>query len=194
MITTYRVFETIKNDEEEIYKLISNSKITEIVKKDKLNKYIKNGGNLDFKFEGKTLLRSCCIKNHIDLVKILIENGADINLESGSFNTTPLMYSASNGFIEITEFLIDNGADLELKDKDSDTALLLAASIFVQMPSVLYLLEKGAKLTFNNDGLSFIDFILKDIDSDVYMKSLEEQFPKIVEYYYLQKKLKNYGM
>jgi len=54
--------------------------------------------------------------NYLDLVKLLVEKGADNNDYS-------LISASEKGYLEIVEFLLDNGADIHAND---DEALHLA--------------------------------------------------------------------
>ena len=59
------------------------------------------------------------IMDHIDVVKLLIDNGANVNVESTSSSgrLNALIIAARNGCIENIKFLIDKGANIESKDK-----------------------------------------------------------------------------
>ena len=46
-----------------------------------------------------------CAGGFLDVVKILLSNGADINLGQ----STPLMEASQEGHIELVQFLIENG-------------------------------------------------------------------------------------
>ena len=64
------------------------------------------------------------IKN-VNIVKMLIANKADVNWRDG-FNTTALMYAASNGNKEIVMLLLENGADINDNDGMGNTTLSAA--------------------------------------------------------------------
>jgi ankyrin repeat protein len=49
-----------------------------------------------------------CAGGFLDVVKILLSNGADINLGQ----STPLMEASQEGHIELVQFLIENGTIL----------------------------------------------------------------------------------
>jgi len=61
----------------------------------------------------------------INIVKLLIANKADIKWKDG-FNTTALMYAASNGNKEIVMLLLENGADINDNDGKGNTTLSAA--------------------------------------------------------------------
>jgi ankyrin repeat protein len=58
----------------------------------------------------------------INIVKLLIANKADLKWKDG-FNTTALMYAASNGNKEIVMLLLENGADINDNDGKGNTTL-----------------------------------------------------------------------
>ena len=61
-----------------------------------------------------------------EIVKMLIEHGADVNTRFPYKNWTLLMFAVDNGFTESVKILLANGADAGAKDKDGKTALDLA--------------------------------------------------------------------
>ena len=75
-----------------------------------------------------------------ELVRKLIDLGADVNLGAELTGFTPLMASLNN--IAIAELLIEKGADIEAKD-DDDINALVYASTYNNEEMVKFLLEKG---------------------------------------------------
>ena len=63
---------------------------------------------------------------HIDVMRILIDKGADVNAKNKN-GATALILAADKGNAEIVSFLIDKGADVNAKDGNG-TALMLAAN------------------------------------------------------------------
>ncbi len=63
-------------------------------------------------------------KGEFDLVKKLVEYGADVNEKS--FGMTPLMVAARYNKVEILKFLLANGANVNVKDEKGFTALKYA--------------------------------------------------------------------
>ncbi len=77
-----------------------------------------------------------------ELVKLLIEYGADVNVRCGKNLQTPLMCAYE---IEIVQFLLDHGADVHAKDRFGKTALQRAKeSKYVNDAIVQLLLAYGA--------------------------------------------------
>ena len=59
---------------------------------------------------GNTPLHIAAQNGHLDLVKLLVEKGANVNLVNKK-NNTPLHMSLSYDYIEVSEFLLASGAD-----------------------------------------------------------------------------------
>ncbi len=83
----------------------------------------------------------------LDLAKLCIEKGADVNIAitHGNFKgMTPLMIATLSGNIDMINLFINNNADLTLKDRRGNTALKLAKDMMND--TLINLLEKaGAK-------------------------------------------------
>jgi ankyrin repeat protein len=92
--------------------------------------------------EGTTPLIAACNKSRYDVVKFLLDRGADVNSANRN-GWTPLMGAASAGNKNLVGLLIDRGADVKAKHAYGWTALKLAGSKGHQ--EVVELLEKKAK-------------------------------------------------
>jgi len=64
-------------------------------------------------------------KNDIELAKLSIEKGADVNLQDMN-GYTPLMIASNFGHIDIVTLLIEKGADFKIQANNGETALSLA--------------------------------------------------------------------
>ena len=60
-----------------------------------------------------------CENGHLEIVKYLVENGANIN-EKNKDGDTPLICASINGHLEIVKYLCQNGDNVNEKDKDGD--------------------------------------------------------------------------
>lgn len=60
---------------------------------------------------------------HVDIVRLLIAHGADVNAVSSSGNT-PLMYACAGGHEECVRALLENGANVEDHNENGHTPLM----------------------------------------------------------------------
>lgn len=99
-------------------------------------------------------LMMAALKGHVDLVKKLIERGADVNKTGWA----PLHYAATSGQLAIMELLLDESAYIDAESPNGTTPLMMAAQ-YGTPAAVKLLLDAGADPTLRNQlGLSAIDF------------------------------------
>ncbi|OUM61687.1 hypothetical protein PIROE2DRAFT_26240, partial [Piromyces sp. E2] len=55
-------------------------------------------------------LHAACKNGHIDVVKYLVEQGANIHQENYNYDT-PLYIACKNGHEDIVKYLVEQGAD-----------------------------------------------------------------------------------
>ncbi|GAB5579410.1 ankyrin repeat domain-containing protein 29 isoform X2 [Prionailurus iriomotensis] len=95
---------------------------------------------------GTTLLMVASYAGHIDCVRELVLQGADINLQRES-GTTALFFAAQQGHNDVVRFLFEFGASTECRTKATDGGTaLLAASQYGHMQVVETLLKHGANI------------------------------------------------
>jgi formylglycine-generating enzyme required for sulfatase activity len=75
--------------------------------------------------KGETPLMIASRKDNLKKVKILIDQGADVNVRDND-EKTPLMISSGKGYNEISKLLIDQGANLNLRNSSGETPLIVA--------------------------------------------------------------------
>ena len=87
-----------------------------------LNTWLENGGNADARYKdtGYNLLCIATKNNKEEWVKLLINKGADIELQTNY--KTPLMYAAKYGRLEIARLLLSAGAIKTKKSAKGKTA------------------------------------------------------------------------
>lgn len=90
---------------------------------------------------GTPLMRAA-YNGHLETVKLLINKGADVNIQNAA-GTTALMKAAYKGHLEIVKFLIDNNANINLKEQHGATALIKGVAQG-HTEIVKLLLSKGA--------------------------------------------------
>lgn len=69
---------------------------------------------------GSTVVRSCCYMSHYDIVKFLIDNGADI-LKANSYGGNCLINSVTS--YKLCLLLLERGANVNAYDLQNKTAL-----------------------------------------------------------------------
>jgi outer membrane protein assembly factor BamB len=85
---------------------------------------------------GVTTLMIAASKGQLDMVKLFVERGADVNARDGIWYQTPLSTAVGRGHAEVVKFLIDAGA------KDVNSALVSAAAS-ARLPVLQAILSNG---------------------------------------------------
>ena len=86
-------------------------------------------------------------QNRIEMVKWLIENGAEVNAKNTK-HRTPLHCASNLSLFEVVQYLIENGANVNAKD-NGDFTPFHEATLFTTNRSkeiLKYLLENGAQI------------------------------------------------
>ena len=55
-------------------------------------------------------------EGHVDVAKVLIQNGAEVNVVNKDYNKAALHRAARHGCVSVTKVLIQNGADVNAVD------------------------------------------------------------------------------
>ena len=97
---------------------------------------------------GLTLLQNAILNKSIELVEILISNGANVNTK-GSYER-PLILALENGLADIAKLLIKNGADIESASRRGYTPLHVCLG-YGHLEMANFLIAKGANLNALND-------------------------------------------
>ena len=127
-------------------------------------------------------VHEAAFKECYDIVKLLIDNGADVNTQNED-GTSPLHVSAMKGYHDTAKLLIENGADVNIKDNDDWTPLRWAVCEN-KYDIVKLLIEFGADpFITDNDGKTPLDICQND---DI--RSLLEKYME--EYHSIQEKIK----
>lgn len=74
-----------------------------------------------------TPLMEAASAGHVDIVKLLLAHGADVNAESSSGHT-PLMWACAQGHEAVVTALLEGGAKVEAHNENGHTPLMEAAS------------------------------------------------------------------
>jgi hypothetical protein len=88
---------------------------------------IDSGANVNVATEGNgyTALIWAASRGYTETVRLLIEGGADLNLQAAD-GQTALMRAADNGQFDVVKVLVENGADVNIQTDRGITALRLA--------------------------------------------------------------------
>ena len=126
---------------------------------------IEQGADINFhdsRMEGVTALHEASRKGNVEIVKYLLQNGADINSKN-HMGLTPLHIAAFCGENSLVTTLIENGADVNAEAKDNLTPLHSAA-VGGNLDTVELLLNNGAepRAGSSKDGSTPEDFARRE--------------------------------
>ena len=69
---------------------------------------------------------TACHLGHLEMAKLLVEHGAQLQDENDEYGTNALMQACESGNAELVEYLISTGADVNYENKHNPHALLVA--------------------------------------------------------------------
>lgn len=75
-----------------------------------------------------TVLMEASVRGNLEVMKLLIERGADINLTDKD-GWTALMGATVQGHLESVSLLLKQGAEVNTRNQDGETALAMAAGM-----------------------------------------------------------------
>ncbi|KAJ3017124.1 UNVERIFIED_CONTAM: hypothetical protein HDU68_011832 [Siphonaria sp. JEL0065] len=112
--------------------------------------------------DGITPLFIAATHGHVDALKLLIENGADVNVEAGRWPRTPLYAAAQNGHVNAISILLEN-----------DSFALVAAVRVGDVDAARLLLEHGAAVDVVENNMAPLHFASALGNEDVVQLLLE---------------------
>ena len=99
-------------------------------------------------------------KRHFDVVRLLIEQNAEVDGRTSS-NSTPLRAAAFNGHLNIVRCLVENGADVNARNNFNSTPLMLTCHNG-HLDVASYLVKHGANINLqDNAGHSCLHYASK---------------------------------
>ena len=150
--TTYMRIKDIKGDIELTEKapLMMASQFGDLKR---VREFVKKGADVNAKNEAidlMTPLHYAAAGGYVDIVRLLLENDADVNAITDIL-WTPLHYAALNGNIDLALLLIKNGATLNARDAELLTPLYYA--VFNNHHTLaVHLINADAKVYGNNEN------------------------------------------
>ncbi|PCG89020.1 Hypothetical protein PENO1_107010 [Penicillium occitanis (nom. inval.)] len=105
---------------------------------------------------GRTALASAALKGHINVVKALVEEHADVNKVSRG-NRTPLWYAAlgtmpSKTRFDVINYLLDHDAEIDEPSDDGNTPLMKVVIEFRDPKVISLLVDRGANVNIPNSA------------------------------------------
>lgn len=91
---------------------------------------------------GRTALHAAAKNNHIEVVRFLLANKADPNIQDTVRQQTPLHAAAQNGSKEVIALLLQHGADVMLCDTEKHTGFS-AAIAFINSDAIFTIIEEA---------------------------------------------------
>ncbi len=138
--------EKYQND---IYKAASNGDLS------KVKEFLSQDPN--FNINEDCLLRDAVESGNVELVKFLIDNGANVNCISKKYHLYPLRDAFNKGDLEMVRFLIERGADVNIQAGAFKPLQQLAFHTEMDLPEIAQLLiDKGALVDADSKSRSKI--------------------------------------
>ena len=136
----------------DIFTCIKNNNIQSI------KNYIYFGYDLNVDNYGYTPLIYVSISNQIEIAKLLLNAGADVNKQN-NIGSTALIYAAYNNNIEIVKLLLNSDADIDKQNSAGRTALMSAAYNNNREIIELLLDYYADEFTLDYNNKSFYDYL-----------------------------------
>lgn len=113
--------------------------------------------------QGYTPLYESVGTGNQQIIKILLDAGADINVPGDEYNGPPLIWAATKGDVNTMKLLLEKGGDINIKhEKDTGGTALHKASENKKNDAILFLIDKGADLKVTNKyGQTAMDVMAK---------------------------------
>jgi ankyrin repeat protein len=112
-----------------------------------VRKYLDLGANIEVKdYRELTSLQIACARGHLDVVRLLLERGANIEAAGGSTGQTALILASLEGELEVVKELLDRGANIEAADTLHGWNSLMLASWKGKLDVVKELVRRGANI------------------------------------------------
>ena len=108
----------------------------------KIQKALDEGADINEEYEKGYIITYYCNRDNYDIVKFLIDNGADLDVGMGRFST-PLIAASLYASPEVVQLLLKNGADVNAGSNDGSTPIFAARNNDIDPIAVAKLLIKA---------------------------------------------------
>lgn len=105
---------------------------------------------------------------NLDIVKRLVDLGADVNVSGGTFETGPLKTAISSGHVEVVKYLLSQGANVDLSEPFQNP--LFSAIYNGRLDIVKLLIDHGIDTSVKYTGEN-----MKNMDALAYARELGQQ-------------------
>ncbi len=142
----------------ELYDMVKRTREDSNILRDKVEKLILAGANLEYKEpnKGRFSLMECCRREKYLLAILLLKYGALVD-QDNNYKTSSLMRAARYGHVKLVDLFILMGADVNKKYADGETALF-SAKRHARKECFDLLINNGAKLyVVSDEGNSVFD-------------------------------------
>lgn len=142
-----------------------------------IKKLLKDKFNPNKKINGIPLLMNSILGKNIKYCKLLIENGADINIRDNNGNSCLMLACKNDKLIDIMILLINNGADLSLRNNTGENCFIIASK-FHNFKAMKILFDYNCDyLTRDKSGCNVFNY-LNDSTNDFIKLHDQKQFIK----------------
>lgn len=138
-------------DKKEIYSKLLHSTIAynrdslydKVQRREAVRHLIELGADVNYNSNGYTLLHYYLDVHDIELIKILLEAGINIDAKD-KYDQTALFRAADRSDFGLVQFLVENGADIYTRDNNGLTILQAAAQCYSPCRELIkFLIDKG---------------------------------------------------
>jgi len=130
----------------------------------KVEEYIRTGVNINgTDSKGNSALMFAANSGKFEIVKLLLENGANPNQRNFVEGFTPIFDAIKNGHYDIVKLLIESGADLSVTDNQGNTPLLVSIYNNNSDQITIALIEANSDVNYRNSLDGFYPLIASTI-------------------------------
>lgn len=124
---------------------------------------------------GHTSLSIAAYNGYPLILRLLLENGADVKITKKNKNEIPILNACYNGEIECVNLLLQYGADITVKDSYGSSALIMACISKDSPELVNVCVQRGCDVNYVDPSSGYTPFILAAIwNHPKQMKALYE--------------------